>query len=124
MAAADNDWMVAATSAGRVWAVNYAKGRVGKDLDRLPVRGELPVQGPVVFSPDGKRFAIGVVGQQYTTYGVRVYDWPRGKPLKTFVGHRGPVTTMRFTSDGHFLATGAQDTSVLLWDLTKLADGK
>ena len=31
------------------------------------VYGELPVQGPVAFSPDGKRFAVGVVGQPYTT---------------------------------------------------------
>ena len=51
------------------------------------------------------------------------YDQTTGM-LKTFAGHRGPVTALRFTSDGHFLATGAQDTSVLLWDLTKLADGK
>jgi WD40 repeat protein len=121
---ADNDWLVAASSAGRVWAVNYAKGQVGKDLDKLPVRGEAPVQGPVVFSPDGKRFAVGVVGEPHTTYGVRVYDWPQRKLLKTFVGHRGPVTAMRFTSDGNYLATGAQDTSVLLWDLTKLAEEK
>ena len=90
----------------------------------VSVRGEAPVSGPLVFSPDGKRFAIGVVGQPYTTYGVRVYDWPHGKPLQTFLGHRGPVASLRFTADGHFLATGAHDTSVLLWDLTKLGDGK
>lgn len=121
---ADDEWLVVASSAGRVWQVQYAKGKIGKDLDRLPVRGEAPVQGPIVFSPDGKRFAIGVVGQRYTSYGVRVYDWPQGKPLKTFIGHRGPVTALRFSSDGKFLASGAQDTSVLLWDLTKLTDGK
>jgi WD40 repeat protein len=124
MVAADNDWLVVAATTGRVWKVNYAKGQIGKDLDKLPVRGEAPVHGPIVFSPDGKRFAIGVVGQQYTTYGVRVYDWPQGKLLKTFIGHRGPVTTQRFSSDGNFLATGSQDTSVLLWDLTRLADEK
>ena len=53
-----------------------------------------------------------------------MYDWPQGKPLKTFIGHRGPVTALRFTLDGHFLATGAQTTSVLLWNLTKPADAK
>ncbi len=122
--AADKDWMVAATTAGRVWTVNYARGEIGKDLDRLPVRGEAPFYGPLVFSPDGKRFATGVVGQQYTTYGARVYDWPQGKLVKTLIGHRGPVTALRFSSDGNFLATGSQDTSVLLWDLSKPADEK
>jgi WD40 repeat protein len=124
VAAADSEWLLVASTAGRVWTVNYARGRLGKDLDRVPVRGELPLSGPVVFSPDGKRFATGVVGQRYTTYGVRVYDWPQGRPLKTFIGHRGPVTALRFTPDGKFLATGAQDTSVLLWDLAGLAEGK
>jgi WD40 repeat protein len=124
MVAADNDWLVVASTAGRVWKVNYAKGKTGKDLDKLPLRGEVPVHGPVVFSPDGKRFAIGVVGQRYTTYGVRVYDWAQGKPLKTYIGHRGPVSALRFSADGKYLATGSQDTSVLLWDLTKLTDGK
>jgi WD40 repeat protein len=123
VAAADNDWLVATSTTGRVWTVNYAKGQVGKEIDRLPVRGD-PVPGSIMFSPDGKRFAVGVVGEPYTTYGVRVYDWPRGKLLKTFLGHRGPVTAQRFSPDGKFLATGAQDTSVLLWDLSRLADGK
>ena len=121
---ADNEWLVATSTSGRVWKVNYAKGAVGTDLDKLPVRGEVPVHGPIMFSPDGKRFAIGVVGEPHTTYGARVYDWPQGKPLKTCIGHRGPVTALRFSSDGNFLATGTQDTSVLLWDLTKVPHEK
>lgn len=122
--AADNEWLVVASVAGRVWKVNYAKGEIGKDIDSVPMRGEPPIHGPIVFSPDGKRFAIGVVGQQYTTYGVRVYDWPQGKLLATFIGHRGPVTAQRFSSDGKFLASGSLDTSVLLWDLSKVADNR
>ena len=74
----------------------------------------------MVFSPDGKRFAIGVVGEPFTTYGVRVYDWATRKALHTFIGHAGPVTALRFNNDGTLLASGAQDTSVLVWDLSKL----
>ncbi|HVK08400.1 MAG TPA: hypothetical protein VM597_06440, partial [Gemmataceae bacterium] len=69
---------------------------------------------------DGKRFAVSVAGEQLETYGARVYDWAMKKPLHTFVGHAGPVSAQRFTPDGKYLATGAQDTSVLLWDLSKI----
>ena len=51
---------------------------------------------------------------------MRVYDWPPGKgPTHTFMGHLGPVAGLRFTPDGKAVASGAQDTSVLLWDLSK-----
>ena len=117
---ANNTTAVVTSTSGRVWTVDYVKGQVEPDIDRLPVRGERPVHGPVVFSPDGKRFAIGVVGERFTTYGVRVYDLPRRKLLRTFIGHAGPVSALRFTPDGNLLASGAQDTSVLLWDLSKM----
>ena len=44
----------------------------------------------------------------------------RRKALQTFIGHAGPVTALRFSSDGQLLASGAQDTSVLVWDLSTL----
>jgi len=124
MAAADDTWLVIASTSGRLWAVDYVTGEIGADIDNLAVKGESPFTGPVVFSPDGKRFAIGVVGEQFTTYGVRVYDWGQKKVLGTFIGHLGPVTALRFSPDGTVLASGAQDTSILLWDLSKLGDGK
>jgi WD40 repeat protein len=42
--------------------------------------------------------------------------------LHTFLGHVGPVSALRFSPDGNFLASGAEDTSVLVWDLTKLPE--
>jgi WD40 repeat protein len=44
----------------------------------------------------------------------------RRKALHTFLGHVGPVTALRFSADGRFLASGAEDTAVLVWDLNKL----
>jgi WD40 repeat protein len=124
LTAADRTTAVAVSSTGRVWTVDYAAGRIGEPIEVLPVRGEAAVYGAAVFSPDGKRFAVGVAGKPFTTYGVRVYDWPRKKALHTFLGHAGPVTALRFSPDGKFLASGAQDTSVLVWDLSKLPGGK
>ena len=121
---ADNTHAVLVSSTGRLWSVDYATGHVGPNIDKLPARGE-PHIGKVVFSADGKRFAVGVQGEELETYGVRVYDWSSRKPLHTFVGHVGPVSAERFSPDGQFLATGAQDTSVLLWDLTRIpSNGK
>jgi WD40 repeat protein len=121
--AADETNAVIVSSTGRLWSVDYANGKVGGDIDKLPLRGEAN-SSPVVFGQDGKRFAVGVIGDELETYGVRVYDWPSKKALHTFVGHAGPVSALRFSPDGKFLATGAQDTSVLLWDLSKVPPGE
>ncbi len=114
------DSAVLVHSGGRLWSVDYVAGKVGEDIDKLPTRGETAVYSRVVFSQDGKRFATGILGTEFETYGVRVYDWPGKKAQHTFIGHVGPVNAMRFHPDGKSLASGAQDTGVLLWDLTKI----
>jgi WD40 repeat protein len=119
--AADDTHAVLVSSNGRLWSVDYVNGKVGPDIDKLPLRGEAH-QSPVAFSSDGRRFATGVIGEEFETYGVRVYDWATRKAVHTFVGHAGPVSALRFSPDGRFLATGAQDTSVLSWDLSRLAE--
>jgi WD40 repeat protein len=74
-----------------------AKGKIEDDIDKVEVRGEPPLSGPIVVSPDGKRFATGIVGEPFTTYGIRVYDLAARKTIRTFLGHAGPVTTIRFS---------------------------
>ena len=86
--AADETSAVMLSSTGRLWSVDYANGKVEEDIEKLPTRGEAAF-GPVVFSQDGKRFAVGVVGEVLESYGVRVYDWPSKKQLHSFVGHVG-----------------------------------
>ena len=102
--------------------MDYVKGKVEPDIDKIPVQGDPPISGPIVFSPDGKTFATGVVGEPYTTYGVRVYDWQQRKALHTFIGHAGPITALQYSPEGAHLSSGAQDTSVIVWDLSKLPD--
>ena len=109
-----------ASTLGRVWAVDYEKGRVEPDIDKIPTHGDPPISGPVVFSNDGQRFAVGVVGEQYTTYGVRVYEWPDcagySTPSSATPARSPPCVSARTATS---VASGAQDTSVLQWDLRK-----
>jgi WD40 repeat protein len=105
---------------GRLWSVNYVTGAIGKDIDKLPVKGEIAVYGPVVFSPDSKMFATGIQGEKVETYGARVYEWPNRKAIRTYIGHHAAVMAMRFSPDNKYLASGSQDTSVVLWDLSKV----
>lgn len=112
---------VLVSRSGRLWSVDYVANKVGKDIDKLPMNGgEIPVYGPVVFSEDGKQFATGIQGPVIETYGVRIYEWPTGKPIRTYIGHVAPISALRFTPDGKYLKSGAQDTSVILWDLSKV----
>jgi WD40 repeat protein len=123
--AVDGTTAVLFSSTGRIWQVNYAEGRIGGLIDRIEAVPGVPTTfGPISFSGDGRRFAVGVPGEEPETHGVRVYEWPSTKLLHTFVGHRGPVSFIRFSPDGKFLASGSQDTSALLWELGKLPDPK
>ncbi len=124
MAALSETTLVAASSTGRLWTIDYVKGQVGGTFDTLVAPGEAPVHGPIAVSPDGKRFALGVTGAPFSSYGVRIYDTATRKPLHTFLGHVGPISALYFRPDGNAIASGAQDTSVLLWDLRKLPGEK
>lgn len=119
-------------SAERVWAVDYEAGRVGDTVESFGPAGGARRRGPVgprpvppvVVGPGEAWFAVGVPLGKDGGYGVRVYDWPRARLLKTFTGHAGPVTALVVSPDGKTLASGSEDTTVLLWDVDDLAPKK
>ncbi len=109
-----------------LWALDFEAGRRGDEIDGVKFGrrsldwGSTTVLGPVAFSADGKRFAVGGPFGDDGEVGVRLYDWPSGKVLRTFLGHSAAVTALNFSPDGTTLASGSVDTTVLLWDVANV----
>jgi WD40 repeat protein len=116
LTAANNTSALLINSVGEIWGLDYEGGRKGELIDK---RTGNTMTG-VAFSPDGTRFAAGTFDPASAAYGVRIYDWPRGTALHTFAGHGMAVTALAFSADGKILATGSQDTTVILWDMTAI----
>ncbi len=116
-AAASDSFAVVHSGGGRLRAYDYEAGKGGDEFQANDNREV--VTGPVVFSADGKQFvSAGMI--EPGVYGVRIHEWPTGKVLHTFAGHRVPVSAIAFSPDGKTLATGAQDSIILLWDMSEV----
>jgi WD40 repeat protein len=68
----------------------------------------------VAVSPDGLRIAVAA---QVADNTVQIFDantgQPAGQPLR---GHDKHVTSIAYSPDGHFIATGSNDKTVHIWD--------
>jgi hypothetical protein len=125
------------TETNRIVGRDLVTGNVTRSLDFLPdgSSGEdiFPRRGqmrkfppdrvgqhltcPFTFSPDGRLFAVGV------SHGIRVYEWAGFGHRFTLTGHAGSVRSLAFSPDGKFLASGSDDTTVLVWELAKVWQG-
>jgi WD40 repeat protein len=65
----------------------------------------------VALSADGRLLAAS--GKE----GACLWETATGTLLARLHGHRGPVTTVAFAAGGSTLATGGEDSTVLVWDL-------
>jgi WD40 repeat protein len=108
---------------GKARLIDFESGKLGGEIESGLEHDALNkphMTSPVVFSPDRKRFALGVGTENAGPFGVRIFEWPSVKPLHTFKGHTGAVSALRFSDDGKLLASGSSDGTVLVWDLTAI----
>ncbi|MEO8297285.1 MAG: WD40 repeat domain-containing protein [Burkholderiales bacterium] len=104
----DGGWLAIGTQDGEVHVIDL---RHGREHSRQPVSGEARTQRItcLAFSPDSRRLAVaaGVT--------VRLLDVQASQPLCLLSGHADAVTCLAYSPDGAWLASGALDGSLHIW---------
>jgi hypothetical protein len=108
---------LAVVSAGVVTLYELATGQPRRTWGDKPGVATAVDRGPVVvFAPDGKSLAYAGAGGA-----VYLVDVPTGKEVAAFKGHGGLVNAVAFAPDGKTLASASNDTTALIWDISKVA---
>ncbi len=99
---------------GSIWVWDVVRGE--PEVKLSPMGGYNPCA--MAFTPDGALLVIG----SYASMGVRVLDWRKGKFVGWGTGIEGTVWTLDISPDGRYVAAGAGDNAVWIYDLTHIHD--
>lgn len=82
----------------------------------MPSPMTFSAEGGVALNPDGKTFFAGG-----SDLWLREFDFESGEVLRTIKGHHGPVRCVRYHPNGQVIASGSEDGTIRLWDLSYVA---
>jgi WD40 repeat protein/serine/threonine protein kinase len=87
--------------------------RVGNEADGsiANLHGSPTAVNSLAFRSDGQHVAAG-----FENGSIGIWDVWKHELIKTFTGHRKPVTATAYSPDGRLLASSSQDGSVYLWN--------
>jgi WD40 repeat protein len=88
-------------------------------IPHMPVwhRASLQIHavGALAMSPDRRFIALARTDHNY----IELWDTASASRRGVLNGHEGAVTDLAFSPDGRFLASGSDDTTILVWDLNR-----
>jgi hypothetical protein len=111
---------------GKVLAAGGFMGATLWDAAAGKLFRQLDAPGPVTllaFSPDGHVLAGVTMGLALATPEIYLWEVATGEVRCRLRGHRGYVSCLAFAPDGARLASGGEDTTILLWDPFRLPGG-
>lgn len=111
---ADGELLAHELRNGEIQIWRHATGQKCRNIVGLSKWGQLTA---IAFSSSDKRIASSYVNQAK----IRLWDPETDEAPELFedYGHFAAVTALDFSPDGHFLASGSSDKSLVIWDLSK-----
>jgi WD40 repeat protein/serine/threonine protein kinase len=100
-------------SFARLWDAETGGQVAALTIARRTLASPFDAPQTAMFSPDGKRVAVGF---QQDLIGVWDVD-AGGEPVQVLRGHGGSVATLTFSPDGKRLVSGGGRPAVFVWDL-------